>query len=113
MELIPLKLTHTVVQQIVQDTSIPDANMYLALTRMLSWLAWPTAKQAHIWILRFFYELALVSKFSMLADVTHKCIKQVRENLFCGDDVCAACMICQCIVAYASALLPSLTQVLC
>nr|CAB3267558.1 ubiquitin carboxyl-terminal hydrolase 38-like [Phallusia mammillata] len=77
VKFIPVELTNTVVYQIVHDSSISDSAMYLALTRMTMWLSWPTSSRAHIWILRFFTELAEAKKYAMLIDVTIKSYKQV------------------------------------
>ena len=77
MEYIPSEMIQDVIAQIVVDPTVTDDQMMTALARMISWVGWPNATQAHLWVLTFFYQLQNLSKYSMLIEVTLKSIKQV------------------------------------
>jgi len=79
VEFIPADMIKDVIGQIVNDPTITDDQMKPALSRMISWVGWPKATQAHLWVLNFFYQLENISKFSMLVEVTIGSIKQVIE----------------------------------
>ena len=77
MEYIPSEMITDVIAQIVNDPTITDEQMMTALTRMISWVGWPRATLANLWVLNFFQQLENLSKYSMLIEVTIKTIKQV------------------------------------
>ena len=79
MEYIPSGIIEDAISKIVNDPTILDAQMVTALTRMISWVGWPGATRANLWVLSFFQHLEGLAKFSILIEVTTKTIKQVSD----------------------------------
>ena len=78
VEYIPSGMIKDVIGQIVNDPTVTDEQMMTALIRMTTWVGWPNATMAHLWVVNFFSQLENLSKYSMLIEVTLRSVKNVR-----------------------------------
>ena len=78
VQYIPLDLVKSVTAMTAADNSIPDVSMETALKRMVDWLNWPLARNIELWVIAFLCELASVSKFTILINVTESSVEKVN-----------------------------------
>lgn len=77
VQYIPTKFVSSVTEATVARDRISEACIFSALSRMIDWLAWPAARNVHLWIVAFLHSLAKANKFSILIDITHEKILSV------------------------------------
>lgn len=78
---VPVDMMNGVIKKVVADVSITDANMAAALSRMIDWLKWLTARKVDEWIVAFLKGLSVVHKYSILIEVTLGKVDQVSVKL--------------------------------
>lgn len=76
---IPEKMIEVIVKYAI-SSDIDNKQITTALQRVVDWLQWPTATNAHLWIITFFRSLAGAKKYSILIAVTETKIEQVRGS---------------------------------
>ena len=78
IQFIPVDIMDMVTKTMVADTNVRDANMTMALKRMIGWLSWPGAVNIDHWVVAFLHGLASVHKHAILVDVVESQVEQVR-----------------------------------
>ncbi|CAM9443515.1 unnamed protein product [Lampetra fluviatilis] len=82
VQYIPLQMTNVIIHSLTTDANVHDANMMVALCRMIDWLSWPLAQRVDCWVTALLKGLAAVNKFTILIDVTVLKIEQVLSRLW-------------------------------
>ena len=80
VQFIPTRYVDSVTRATVTDEKIGDANMKLALCRMIDWLAWPLARNIDLWVVAFLKGLAAAHKYTILIDITEDKITNVSSQ---------------------------------
>ncbi|XP_051677994.2 ubiquitin carboxyl-terminal hydrolase 35 isoform X1 [Oryctolagus cuniculus] len=78
---LPLELMDGVVRNLSNDDSVTDAQMLMAISRMIDWVSWPLGKNIDKWIIALLKGLAAVKKFSILIEVSLAKIEKVFSKL--------------------------------
>ncbi|XP_070553223.1 ubiquitin carboxyl-terminal hydrolase 38-like [Ptychodera flava] len=78
---VPVEMIALVTKNAASDQSVLDANMTVALTRMIDWLSWPAVKNIDRWIIAFLRSLASVQKFTILINVTVATVEKVFSRI--------------------------------
>ncbi|XP_040820016.1 ubiquitin carboxyl-terminal hydrolase 35 [Ochotona curzoniae] len=78
---LPLELMDGVVRNLSNDDSVTDAQMLMAISRMIDWVSWPLGKNIDKWIIALLKGLAAVKKFSILIEVSLTKIEKVFSKL--------------------------------
>ncbi|XP_077865359.1 ubiquitin carboxyl-terminal hydrolase 38-like [Saccoglossus kowalevskii] len=79
---VPVEMISLVTKNAASDPSVLDANMTVALSRMIDWLSWPAVKIIDKWIVAFLRSLASVQKFTILINVTVATVEKVFSRLY-------------------------------
>ncbi|ELU03938.1 hypothetical protein CAPTEDRAFT_222637 [Capitella teleta] len=79
VQFLPTKFVASITAKTVAKDS--DASMMSALSRMIDWLAWPGARNIHLWIIAFLQSLAKANRFGVLINITHEKITTVYDKL--------------------------------
>ncbi|XP_015196623.1 ubiquitin carboxyl-terminal hydrolase 35 isoform X2 [Lepisosteus oculatus] len=82
VQYVPLELMEGVVRNLTNDKNISDAQMLIAICRMMDWLSWPFTKNIDKWIIALMKGVAAVKKCAILIEVTLTKIEEVFSKLF-------------------------------
>ena len=67
---LPVSAISTAVKGIVFSKQVVDATILRTLNVLVSWLAWPTVQNLHLWVNGFLQQLASANKFTLLINFT-------------------------------------------
>jgi ubiquitin carboxyl-terminal hydrolase 35/38 len=80
VQFIPTRFVASITVATVAKDS--DESLVAALGRMIDWLAWPNARNIHLWIIAFLKSLAAAKRYGVLIGITHDKIGSV-SLMFC------------------------------
>ncbi|XP_064636742.1 ubiquitin carboxyl-terminal hydrolase 38-like [Lineus longissimus] len=81
VQLLPTSMISDATKAVLNDRSLTDENMKIAMMCMMQWMSWVTASHINQWVLAFLKGLATLQRYSVLVEITLSTVELVYEKL--------------------------------